>query len=325
MKMFLNAKKAFLASLIFAAACVLPQAEVFRIRKTVRIQVPRQGSSESQKCGINDCVAAFLPEDLTFIQGVELTVKIPQSIAAYRNTIIYSLYNNISPVPSEKNIDYSGVEIYSGLYPGQLAWSIVIPITRGNTIKQSPYADKTLAADASRGFVFIRNQLAMKGVPKSVMEAEFEVSAKAVLSDYGALKISAPADSGEYSVIVDDKAVQANDKGLILLKPGKRAVSIVSEKFRNETRSVMVAQGEVTDLKLDLQSVEPSVRVSAPEGTKVFADGNEVDAGAPLSLEAGEHIFKFNLGGYEVTKKVTIQNGKSYNISVNVDASVKEE
>ena len=57
--------------------------------------------------------------------------------------------------------------------------------------------------DASRGFVFLRNQLAMKGVPRSVMEAEFEVSAKTVLADFGALKVAAPADAGEYTVYVE--------------------------------------------------------------------------------------------------------------------------
>lgn len=318
-------KKSFAALAIFAAGLLCLKAEVFRTRKTVCINVPASGSSESKACGINDCVAAFLPEDTTFVQGVEITVKIPQTVAAYRNTILYSLYNNISPIPTEKGIDFSGTEIYSGLYPGQLAWTIVIPLVKGNTIKTSPYADKTLIPDSSRGFVFLRNQLAMKGVPKSVMEAEFEVSAKAVVTDHGALKVLAPADAGEYSVFVDDKPVSANEKGLILLKPGKRNVSIVSDKFRNETRAVMVAQGEVTKLSLDLQSVAPAVRVSAPEGTKVYVDGVEATANSSMDLESGEHIFKFNLGGYEVTKKVTIQNGKSYNISVNVDASVKEE
>lgn len=317
-------KKSVLALALLAAGLLCLKAEVFRTRKTVCLSVPASGATESKACGINDCVAAFLPQDTTFVQGVEITVKIPQALAAYRNTILYSLYNNVTPVPTEKGIDYSGTEIYSGLYPGQLAWTIVIPLVKGNTIKTSPYADKTLIPDASRGFVFLRNQLAMKGVPRSVMEAEFEVSAKTVLADYGALKVAAPADA-EYSVFVDDKPVTANEKGLVILKPGKRNVSIVSEKFRNETRAVMIAQGQVTELPLALQSVAPAVRVRAPEGTKVYVDGEEVKAGDALDLEAGEHIFKFNLGGYEVTKKVAIQNGKSYNISVNVDASVKEE
>lgn len=317
-------KKSVLALALLAAGLLCLKAEVFRTRKTVCLSVPASGATESKACGINDCVAAFLPQDTTFVQGVEITVKIPQALAAYRNTILYSLYNNVTPVPTEKGIDYSGTEIYSGLYPGQLAWTIVIPLVKGNTIKSSPYADKTLIPDASRGFVFLRNQLAMKGVPRSVMEAEFEVSAKTVLADYGALKVAAPADA-EYSVFVDDKPVTANEKGLVILKPGKRNVSIVSEKFRNETRAVMIAQGQVTELSLALQSVAPAVRVRAPEGTKVYVDGEEAKVNEALDLEAGEHIFKFNLGGYEVTKKVAIQNGKSYNISVNVDASVKEE
>lgn len=317
-------RKTFFTLALLATAAV-SSAEVFRARKTVCLEVTEQAASESKACGINDCVAVKFPAASIFMQGVEITVKIPQAVANYRNTILYSLYNNVSPVPTEKNIDYSGTEIYSGLYPGQLSWTIVIPLIKGNSIKSSPYADKTLIADKSRGFVLIRNQLAMKGVPQSVLDAEFEVSAKAVLTDFGALKVVSSAGAGEYTVYVDEKPVTPNESGLILLKPGKRNVSVVSDKFRNESRSVMIGQAQVSELNLDLQSVEPAVYVSAPEGTSVFVDGEEAQAGVALNLEPGEHIFKFNLGGYEVTKKVTIQNGKSYNISVNVDASVKEE
>ena len=322
--MFAFGKK-ILFVLALSALAYSAGAELFRVRKTVCLDVSEKDSSESKKCGINDCVAVRFPADSIFIQGVEITVKIPQSVANFRNTILYSLYSNVSPVPSEKSIDYSGTEAYSGLYPGQLSWAIVVPLVQGNTIKQSPYADKTLISDKKRGFVLLRNQLAMKGVPQSVLEAEFEVSAKAVLTDFGALKVKALADAGEYTVFVDEKPVTADENGLIILKPGKRNVSVVSEKCRNEARSVLIEKAQISELNLDLQSVEPSVRVSAPEGTKIFVDGVEAEANSPLNLEVGEHIFKFNLGGYEVTKKVTIQNGKSYNISVNVDASVKEE
>ncbi|MBQ9627346.1 MAG: hypothetical protein IJR40_09265 [Treponema sp.] len=318
-------KKNLAAMAIFAAGLLCLKAEVFRTRKTVCLNIPARGSSESKACGINDCLAVKFPADSIFIQGVEITVKIPQAVANYRNTILYSLYSNVSPVPTEKGIDYSGTEIYSGLYPGQLSWSIAVPLIKGNTIKSSPYADKTLIAEKARGFVLLRNQLAMKGVPQSVLDAEFEVSAKAILTDFGALKVNVGADAGEYTVYVDEKPAAPNESGLILLKPGKRSVSVVSDKFRNESRSVMIEQAQISELNLDLQSVAPAVRVRAPEGTKIFVDGNEVQAGEALDLEAGEHLFKFNLGGYEVTKKVTIQNGKSYNVSVNVDASVKEE
>lgn len=318
-------RKTIFSILVLLALAAHASAEVFRVRKTVCLDVSEAENSETKNCGINDCLAIRFPASSIFIQGVEVTVKIPQSVANFRNTILYSVYNNVSPVPSEKNIDYSGQELYSALYPGQLSWTIIIPLMRGNTIKASPYADKTLMADKSRGFVLLRNQLAMKGVPQSVLQAEFEVSAKAVLTDYGALKVNASQEEGEYTVFIDEKAMTPNESGLILLKPGKRNVSIVSDKFRNESRSVMIEKARIAELNLDLQSVAPSVRIRAPEGTQVFVDGEETEANVPLELATGERIFKFVLGGYEVTKKVTIQNGKSYNISVNVDASVNEE
>ena len=133
-------KKTFFV-LCLAALAFCAGAEVFRTRKTALLVINESSASETKKCGINDCLAVKFPADSIFIQGVEITVKIPQAVANYRNTILYSLYSNVSPVPTEKGIDYSGTEIYSGLYPGQLSWTIVVPLVKGNTIKSSPYAD----------------------------------------------------------------------------------------------------------------------------------------------------------------------------------------
>ncbi len=313
----------FFAALFFNAAAPVC-AEVFRTHKTLCIQVPATGISETRKCGINDSIAAVLPEDLTFIQGIEIQVKVPQIVAKFRNTVIYSIYNDIAPTPSENRIDYSGTELYSGAYQGQLVWSILIPLARGNTIKQSPYADKTLIPDTKGGFVFLRNQLAMKGVPETVMSAEFEVSVKPILNGLGGLRITAPADSGEYTVIVDEKPASPAESGVFILKPGRHNISIASENFRNEVRTVIIDEAQITDLSVELTSVKPSVKIHAPEGTKFFVDDLETDIKSP-DMSPGAHLLRFEIGGYEVTKNVTIQNGKSYTISVSVDAAIKEE
>lgn len=318
-----NACTAFLSCLFMIILAAPLSSEVFRTHRTVVLDM--NSNPGEKKCGINDSVAVILPVDMTFVQGIEITVKIPQAVANYRNTITYSLYKEIRPFPSEKSIDYSGTELYSGLYPGQLIWTILVPLKKNNTIKQSPYADKSLIPDAEKGFVFLRNQLAMKGVPASVMQAEFDVSASVILAELGALKITAPAASENYSVVVDEKAESPNGAGLYLLKPGKHTVSISSEEFRNELRTVLIQRAEITELSVALTSVQPAISVQAPEGTRVFVDGAEVKDINSLDLESGEHIFKFVLGGYEVSKNVSIQKGKSYNISVNMDATIKEE
>ncbi len=307
----------------FAAFFARLEAEVFRAQKTV-VLAADEFASERKNVGINACVSVKLPEDLTFVQGIEILVKIPKVLANFQNTILYSLYDNIAPFPSEGETDYSGKVLYSGLYPGHLSWSIVVPLVKGNTITQSPYADKTLIPDSARGFVFLRNQLAMKGVPQEVLNAQFEVSAKTVFSDFGAIKISANRDSGEFSVMVDEAAAKPNSAGLIFLKPGKHSVSVISEKFRNEVRTVVVEQAKITEIELALKSVEPTFSLNVPQGTQVFVDGKEIGDANALRLGTGRHAFKFVLGGYEVVRNVEIQSGKHYDISVNFEASIKE-
>lgn len=319
-------KKHIFSFLVLSAffASIEIEAEVFRTQKTVVLEAD-ENASESKNVGINACVSVRLPADLTFVQGIEIIVKIPKVLSNFRNTILYSLYDNITPFPSEGETDYSGRVVYSGLYPGNLSWSIVVPLVKGNTIAKSPYADKTLIPDSSRGFVFLRNSLAMKGVPQSVLEAEFEVSAKTVFADLGAIKIHANQDSGEFSVMVDEVAVKPHSgSGLIFLKPGKHSVSVISEKFRNEVRTVAVERAKTTEVELELKSVEPTFSINAPHGTHIFVDGNEIVDADALKLEVGSHSFRFSLGGYEIVRNVEIQNGKHYDISVNFEANIKE-
>lgn len=316
-------KKHIFAFLFFAIFFAPLWAEMFRTQKTVML-VADEHASEHKSVGINASASIALPEDLTFVQGIEILVKIPKILADFQNTILYSLYDGIAPFPSESETDYSGNAIYSGLYPGCLSWSIIVPLVKGNTITKSPYADKTPVPDSSRGFVFLRNQLAMKGLPQKVLEAEFEVSAKTVFTDFGAIRIRANMDSDEFSVMVDDKETKPDSAGLIFLKPGKHSVALLPEKFRNEIRTVAVEQAKITEIEFALKSVEPTFSFNTPQGTRIFVDGNELSNANEAKIEAGKRVFKFVLGGYEVVRNVDIQNGKHYDISVNFEANIME-
>lgn len=315
-------KKHIFGFLFFAASFAPCDAEMFRTLKTVVIEA-NEYASESKRVGISECVSIKLPDDMTFVQGVEILVKIPKAIADFQNTILYSLYDNIAPFPSEGTNDYSGKSIHSGMYPGNLSWSIVVPLAKDNTITKSPYADKTPVPTSNRGFVFLRNQLAMKGLPQKVLDAEFEVSAKTLYADLGAIRIKA-SHLEEISIMVDDKETKPDSAGLIFLKPGKHSVALLPEKFRNEIRTVAVEQAKITEIEFALKSVEPTFSFNTPQGTRIFVDGNELANANEAKIEAGKRVFKFVLGGYEVVRNVDIQNGKHYDISVNFEANIME-
>ena len=312
-------------------------AESFRVKKTVFLNLANSGLSESNGetdsslsetifAGINDCICINLPSDLTFIQGIELNIKIPQAITRCPNTIIYSLYDNISPVPSAKTIDYTGQELYTGVYPGLLSLTIQIPLVKGNTIKKTPYADKTLIPEHSRNFVFLRNQLAMKGITEEVYSAQFEISAKPILINKGRLIIKTnSAQLKNMAITVDDKIVELDKNNSCLLKPGLHNITITADSVRNENRSCMIEAAKNTVLEVNLKSTTPVLSINIPQGTQVFVNNQMTEIkNKSLSLPPGEYTLKFILGGYEVVKQLTVQEGRTYSINVTLNADILE-
>ena len=75
-------------------------SDSFRVKKVVFLDMEKDNTKNSDednsiqqeqvKVGINDAICIKLPKDLTFIQGIELNIKIPSLLARFPNTVIYS-------------------------------------------------------------------------------------------------------------------------------------------------------------------------------------------------------------------------------------------
>lgn len=327
--------KKFVILIIFFSLNSLIVSETFRTKKLhiITINDITLNNSESDlplqtpiQVGINDSICIKLPKDLTFIQGIELDIKIPTLIAKCPNTIIYSLYENISPVPTEKTIDYSGKELFTGVYPGLLSLKIQIPLIKGNTIKKTPYADKTFIPEHSRNFIFLRNQLAMKGVPSGIFKEHFTVSAKPILLNKGRLILKTNLSSfNNIIVTIDDKPIQLDKNNACFLKPGSHSITISGTSIRNENRSCFIEVAKNTVLEVNFTDTIPTIKVKMPQGTIITETNKQIEVkNDSFTLSPGEHTLVFSLGGYEIVKQVTIQEGRSYSIDITFDASFTE-
>lgn len=308
----------------------------FRVKKVVFLDMEKNINDDSNsskdlstnqvKVGINDSICIKLPKDMAYIEGIELSIKIPPLLAKCPNTVIYTIYNNISPVPSEKNIDFTGQELFTGVYPGQLSLSILIPLVRGNSITKTPYAVKTFIPEYSRNFIFIRNQLAMKGIPSDILNQKFTVSAKPIFMNRGKLVINANLDQSEnIEVTIDDKIVTLDKFRSCYVKPGHHTVTISADSFRTETRTCYIEATKETVLDVNFKSTEPLIYVNMPKGTKITKDSREIIIeNNSFSLNPGEHTLVFTFGNYELVKNITIIEGRTYSINITFDATFTE-
>lgn len=324
-------------------------AEIFRVDKVFSVNCDGEGTSEKVSIGVNDSLAIFLPENMTFVKGLELSIKIPSEVAQWRDSVAYSVYEKISPSPKEDVIDYEGTRLTVGTFPSRLSTSIIIPFSENEAIKESPYSVKipVLLNPASR-YVFFRLQLAMKGASEDIEKSRFEIGVKPVLSDEGrlSLKIKVPEiedktqsenfQSSSYTVFIDEKNVSLSgfytpdflEKGIVL-KTGEHHLSVVSDAFRNEIRSFRIDKARTTAIEISLRDIAPTVKIICPENAEVIFDGEILDRTKSdymddFPVAAGEHSVTFKIGDYEILKVLNAENGRSYTVNLSINAEITE-
>lgn len=325
--------KSFAKLLIFSfllISGVFCWAETFRVRKVCSVSLPGDSVEEQNAVlGINDSLAVFMPADMTYLEGFELKIKIPQIVADWRDSVAFSVYDGIKPRPNVSSIDYSGTRIFVTPLPARLNWIVQVPLKNQNSIKNNDYIAKIDAVpDVSVGYTFIRFQPAMKGVPDETYEAKLNVFVKPVLMNKGTLKLDVSAPGGQaanYELFVDDEPQVLLD-GKILLEAGKHNINIQSEEFRNEVRTVYIEQARTSEIQVALKSLAPTLTVTAPENSDVFIDDKKVESfGTEFVVSEGEHIVKCQLGSYEIVRSLSIEKGKSYSVNLAVDLEISEE
>ncbi len=319
-------RKLFFILILFLLSLLTLNAEVFRVANTHIADFSETPEAQKIDCGVSDAIVIVLPEERTFWQGVALEIKIPQIVASYYDSVAYSVYRHVKPNPAPSIVDYSGERLFIDTLPGRLSYNIQLPVKKKHKLKTGPYSMLIpLTPDETETKFFIRLQQVMKGVPESLMVSRFDITVMPVFIDEGMLNIVLSPVPQESFVYIDEILAPLWEKGLFLL-PGEHHVSVVTDQFRNEVRTVNIAQAQKTKLEIELQDIKPKMLFSVPENTVVELDGTVLE---PLEKEIivteGPHTVKMTVGNYETVRNIDIQNGKIYKLNLSIDLKITED
>ena len=327
----LYCKKTVLFSLLLSAGLFMLAGESFRVSKVHEVSVTQAVDSENMaKLGINEAMAIALPEDQTFIEGLELKFEIPEAVASWMDSVACSVYANISPQPKASQIDYSGTRAYVRTLPGKLSWVLQIPLKKDNSLKSDNYTTKVdTVVTPSKNVVFVRLQPVMKGVPEETLNAIIPITVKPILANKGqlTLKLIAPEKKlAPCTVFIDDKITTLSSDNKTLLETGVHNISIISEAYRNEVRTVRIDRAKSTELIVEMKSLEPTLLITAPEGTEVLLDDVKCTTfGKEFVITEGEHKIKCKIGDYEMVRSISAIKGKTYSANFSLDLQITEE
>jgi hypothetical protein len=323
----------------FVAVCtiILSQAFAEDLRAKVAADLSLSAAaSEGQKAslGYSDGVGILLPEDLSFIEGVEIELRVPPAAQAVKGSFIFFIFKKLSPAPDPKSMSYSGERAVMSVVPARLIQVYQIPIRKNSSLKNSPYAT-ILPTVAPEDFpIMFRLMPAMKGLPDEMENSVFQVRAKPIFVDEGRVKVSFKWAEGldqasPLTVTVDD-AELANPREALLLKPGTHSLRVSGQAVRDVFQTFTVAQARTLELAVELQDVTPRLLLEFPEKTRIGIelDGKPLavkDAREAIALSPGEHSVGFFVGDYSIQRRIQVQRGKTYRVSLLVDVKVEEE
>ena len=319
-----------LICLILISASIFSFADSFKVRKVTELSISPSGEKKSIKAGLDDAIIIKLPDDLSFIEGIELSFKVPQAVAIWGENISWAFYDGISPDPTSDNLDYSGLRSTTGTFSNSYSLNLKIPLKKNNSIKKDAYSQYIKSVpEIVGGKIFLRLQTTTKGIPDAVYNSQLLITGKPLFINRGKLYMDLKDPDGKdvkpVTLFVDGSAVDMGSNGL-LLSPGMHNISITSDFYRNEQRTVSIEQGKTHRMSVELRSVVPTIRIAAPDCSKIYLDETLVTSTAsPIEVQQGDHTIRFVIGNYETVRTVSALNGRSYLVSIKLDASVTEE
>jgi hypothetical protein len=111
----------------------------------------------------------------------------------------------------------------------------------------------------------------IKGLPEELESLQFQLFAKPILSDEGALRVAfkypEKLKDKPFTLLVDDAVVEDHGKDL-LLKQGEHVLTVISDHYRNENRRFVVERAKILDLPIELQDPTPMIVIEARKTRK---------------------------------------------------------
>jgi hypothetical protein len=274
-------------------------------------------------------VVLVLDQEVRFFRGIELEFTAPQSYLAHRGSLALALYADLSKIPDTGVADIEGRQISFEPIPNKIQTIYQIPIRQNHGLRPTPYASIPTGVVAPASFPLIFRVLpVIKGLSEEIETMRFQLSVKPLLSNEGVVKISPrypeQLQGRPFTVLIDDEVVEKPGEER-LLKEGEHHLVIVSNDYRNESRSFMIERGKILDLPIVLQDPTPLVIFEGPENARIFFDNEPVEnLQTPYPVEPGPHEVRFQLSDYSVIKTLNIQKGKTYRVALAVDVNVSE-
>lgn len=175
---------------------------------------------------------------------------------------------------------------------------------------------------------------------KSNMKGKLNVRVKPILQDLGGIRFnliyptnvvyfpSLPKNETEMrkniSVRLDDKHITDFSKPC-MTRLGEHKIQVDSHFYKSEVVTCIVEKGKIELIDIKLKPLAPLIVVEGPSNIEVYFDNQAIRLPFSANVEAGEHILRFKMEGYEATRNITAEQGKKYLLNLSLEINISEK
>jgi len=319
----------FLALLLMIPKVRL-HAEIFRTNVDGGLEISLEGQETSVTLTTEGAILIGIGADVRFIRGVELEITAPQAWLQFRGALAMTMYNALTPKTAAGITDFDGRRIAFEPLPSRLRIVYQIPIRQQHGLRASTSVTIPTGIINPDTFpILLRLATIEKGVSSVFDNLRFNVVARPILSSEGAVRLipryPPQQRNRPFTVLIDDNVIN-NISEEIVLREGEHHLVILADDYRNESRRFLVERAKIIDIIINLQDPTPIIIFEGPQNSSIYLNNVRVqDIREPVMVEPGTHEVKFQIGDYTIVRSMTIQRGKTYRVSLEVDLNIHEE
>ena len=323
-------KTLYISILFLLLTAYKTEAESFRVMAVGELLVSSENQTgSSMNIAYNNSVIIRLDRETRFLSGIEIELSAPQRWLTHRGSLAMLLYDGLNKQPVIGVNDLEGRRIAYDPLPNKVKIIYQLPIRQSHGLRTSPYATVIANVAAPSSFpVLFRLMPIIKGISDELENMSFNLTARPILSDEGAVKLNfrypEQLRGKSFTALINNTVVE-NISEEQVLREGEHHLVILSEDYRNESRRFIVEKAKVIELIINLQDPAPVLIFEAPENARIFLNNSPIsrDSG-PVTVEPGEHEARFQVGDYTLIRRLTVERGKTYRVSLSVGIDIEE-
>jgi len=263
-----------------------------------------------------------------FFRGVEVRISAPPTWFAHQGSLAVTAHADLDRIPPPGASELAGRRIASEILPGRIQTVYQIPVRENHGLRTGPYSTVPSGVTLPSSFPLLFGLSPERGAGAEVEGMSFLLSARPILSDEGAVRITArypeQLRGRPFTVLINGAVVESLAEEQVL-REGEHHLAVVSEDYRNESRRFVVERARVTDLVVELQDPTPLIFFETPQHTLIFLNNSPIFRGGdPIPVEPGVHEARFQLGEYTITRTIKVQRGRTYRIALTLGIDIEE-